>query len=289
MRTWGQIRFELAKAHPGLDLELLTGWMQAAYHELLDGREWPGLDAEGVLETTGVHRAGTVTLTLGSVTVTGAGTAFTAAMTGRRFRLRGIVASYGFTWVSATAGTLDRPWAGEDGTGLAYELFQDTYRLPEDLKTLTQVANPRVAGAMERWTPAAFLWLTAAGPAYGEPIRWGLAPDTDEETPPVRHQVRVYPAPERDGTLLLRYQRAPFGFDGTNTGSAPLPWVSTDAILAGVRARALAHEKDATGAAQARLECEQFLRRMHAVESEREGPRRLAMADRFTRHQRRRC
>jgi hypothetical protein len=80
----------------------------------------------------------------------------------------------------------------------------------------------------------------------------------------------------------MTYQKAAIAFDGTNTGSYPLPWVSDDAILFTAKAIALEHQGQDSTAATARAAF--YLSRMHANETEREGPQKLRMASRFVRH-----
>ena len=75
---------------------------------------------------TSLYSTGTVTMTEGSTTITGSGTAFLSARDkGRRFRVRGMTKYGDFTISSVTNGTeviADRAWRGPTKSGLAYDI-----------------------------------------------------------------------------------------------------------------------------------------------------------------------
>ena len=89
--------------------------------------------------STAEYTDGSITVTSGSDEVTGVGTAWTSAMTGYWLATQPCLSAYRFTYVSATSGTLDRPYTCASGTmrgvpsppgtpyGHAYALTQSTY------------------------------------------------------------------------------------------------------------------------------------------------------------------
>jgi hypothetical protein len=89
--------------------------------------------------STAEYTDGSITVTSGSDEVTGVGTAWTSAMTGYWLATQPCLSAYRFTYVSATSGTLDRPYTCASGTmrgvpsppgtpyGHAYALTQPTY------------------------------------------------------------------------------------------------------------------------------------------------------------------
>ena len=89
--------------------------------------------------STAEYTDGSITVTNGSDEVTGVGTAWTSAMTGYWLATQPCLSAYRFTYVSATSGTLDRPYTCTSGTmrgvpsppgtpyGHAYALTQSTY------------------------------------------------------------------------------------------------------------------------------------------------------------------
>ena len=282
--TWGEIRFLLSKQAPGVDLELVTAWINEAYREILDTHPWKGLEADAVLQTVASYAAGTANATLASAAVTGTGTAWTAGMTGRRFRVDGHNEFYAFTYVSATSGTLDRAYEGATVTGAAYKIFQNTYALASPVKYLQFVTNLTLQRPLTLKTRAELEAMAPARMAVGEPQYYAPVSDTAESAPPVLHQIELYPIPSLAAGYPYTYQKAVESFDGTNTTSSPAPWVSPDAIGAGARRRILAYQKDWKGEDNARKAFEAWLERMVRVESARVGPVRVRMAERYTRH-----
>ena len=285
-RTWGQIRFELAKFAPGEDLQLVTQWIVSAYHRILDYREWKGLEVDTVLNTVAVYSDGTVTVTAGSTGVTGSATTWTAAMTGRKFRVDGSNEWYTFTRTGNTTGTLDRAYEGDDATGAAYKIFQNVYALPSAAKFIQLLDNPRLGRPMESKTQGELSDISPARIAVGEPQFYSAGSESGDDPP--LHQVELYPIPLEARGYPLQYQQEPTDFTGSNTSASPLPWVSDAAIVAFAKAQILSHLKDYNGADVEQSRGMGFLAEMSQVENMRIGPRRLRMADRFTRHRQRR-
>ena len=77
-------------------------WINQAQDEIQVFFDWPFLIKEKFLQTVAEHTTGTGTIgvTNGSTAVTGTGTSWTAAMTGRKFRITGDNEWYTFTYVS---------------------------------------------------------------------------------------------------------------------------------------------------------------------------------------------
>jgi hypothetical protein len=67
---------------------------------------------------------GTITLTQGSTSATGAGTGWTAALDGRQLIIGGRGPFYTVTIGTGTTLTLDRPWADTDQAAVAYSIEQ---------------------------------------------------------------------------------------------------------------------------------------------------------------------
>jgi hypothetical protein len=290
-RTFGQIQFELtsfAKSNqlPAVDLELVRGWINEAYGDVLDHRGWKGLEVRAVLQTVSTYRTGTVTVTNGSAAVTGSGTTFTTAMTGRQFRVPGSYESYTFTYVSGTSGTLDRNFEGETAAGIAFEIFQTVYQLPARVKHIALMRNPRTNHPMQLMTEENLDQASAARLTIGEPYFYSPATDTTDAATPIYHQVEIYPAPETAVGLNYTYVRLPIEFSGTNTSVEILPWVDSRAVIAGAKALMLAHMKQYQEAGAEGVIASRSIDRMSQVETATVGPSRLRMAPRYTRHRR---
>ena len=131
--TWGQIRLALTKQLPGVDLELLTGWIQASYDVILNERVWAGLSGSGVLVTVAPITAGTVTVTNGSDQVAGAGTAFDFNVAGRLFTVGDDIWYAVLGYADATHLTLDRAFTGPTAATATYRIIQDIYPLAESV------------------------------------------------------------------------------------------------------------------------------------------------------------
>ena len=112
MATYGEIRLRLSKLAAGVDLELIDGWIQDRYTQILDALPWKRLEGETVIQSPPSYQAGTVTVEQGSNAILGAGTSWTAALNGLTIRIADGVEFYVFTQTDATDGTLDRPYEG---------------------------------------------------------------------------------------------------------------------------------------------------------------------------------
>lgn len=290
-RTWGQLRFELAKFAPGEDLQLATDWLNGAYRDVLDHKSWKGLEKEAVLETVAPYTAGAVALTPGSATVTGTGTVWTSAMSYRGFRLDGDNASYTFTRLTNTTATLDRPYEGDGAhavTAGAYHIFQNLFTLPADVKYIERMLNTRLGRPIVEKSQTELAEISAQRAAYNEPLFYSPWDDGDESLPPVVHSVELYPIPLQAAGYPYTYQKSVLQCSDANLKSYPLPWVSEDALVAGAKSRALGHAKDYTGAAFEAARALALRQQMVGVESRRNGPSLIQMAPRFTRHRVRR-
>jgi hypothetical protein len=287
--NWGEIRLQIVQfASPGTTLDQVDTWINAAYRDILQARDWTGLNVEGILQTVAPYSTGTVALTNGSLTVTGTGTTWTAAMDKRTFRVDGRTELYTFYYANATSGELDRPYEGETAAAATYGIQQNIYVLPDDVQFISTITNPYTGHPLRKLTFMQLQEVQAGQTAPGAPQYWAPATDTPEAEPPVRHQVELYPAP--DAAIGLPYAgiAAVQEFNENLTSGAPLPWVSPDAIIAGAKALALTDAKDYNGAAVFSARSQHLVEQMHANEARRTGPGRIRMAERYTTHRVRR-
>lgn len=129
--------------------------LQMAHEDIRRVGPWPTLlrSRPWVITTTARYNTGTVTVTDGSTTVTGSGTTFTAAMVGRKFRRDGDWREYIVaTRTSNTVIDLDEAYenADLDGSGLAYNIYQDEYNLPAELESIWFVRQEKSNISLER-------------------------------------------------------------------------------------------------------------------------------------------
>ena len=291
-RTWGQIRLELNKALPGNDIELLTGWIQSAYQFILDKRDWGGLRRRTVLQVPaayGTEPANGTSLTCqvtqgSNIVSANTGTVFVSDYAGWLGFFDAGRETYALNFVSSTQMTLDRNYAGPSNAAATFLLAQTIFPLPPDCKYVEQVENPYLSVPMDKKSRSELEDIQAQGVSCGAPYYWAPDDDSIEDTPPVLHTVRIWPTSRWSVGLPMTFQKAAIAFDGTNTASSPLPWVSDDAIIFLAKSFALAHGKDYPGADRAKADAGPFLANMDRAETTREGPARLQMASRFTRH-----
>ena len=81
--TYGQIKFRLTKQFPGVDADVLEGFVTDCYQEILGALPWVRLNVEALLTTTAAYATGTVASTQGSAAIALTGGTWTAGMTGR--------------------------------------------------------------------------------------------------------------------------------------------------------------------------------------------------------------
>lgn len=119
--------------------------IQDSFKEFCQRRDWSWRQKSSALNPQTFSAAGTISISPGSATVTGSGTAFTSAMIGAQFRVSGFgYPTYSIINVaSSTSLTLDRPWIGPVMSGSGYQIFQCYFRMPADFDRFISLINPR--------------------------------------------------------------------------------------------------------------------------------------------------
>jgi hypothetical protein len=283
--TWGQIRLLLQQFAPGVSLDIIDEKITSRYGLILDTVNWKGLEEEAYLETVAAYTTGTVSVTKGSATVTGSGTAWSSTLNGRQFLLSGDTALYTVTYVSATEITLDRAFEGNDATDAGYTILQSIYRLPTNDKRLKTISSPVTGLALDELTQEEFRELIGFPSVIGIAEKFVRRADfTDSGTGQVYHQVALYPLPtEAQGYPILQEQ-TDNRFDGTNTSDSPLPFVREAAILNGARADLCLEMGQESRAATYEARFQMDLKGMLHVENGKRGNPSIRMAPIYTRH-----
>jgi hypothetical protein len=120
-------------ANPDWATEQMIECVNEAFRDMNRIRPLPARNARAIIQTVEAYDTGTVTVTNGSMTVTGSGTTWTSAMVDRAFALKGVSATYRISaFVSATEITLDKAWHGNTAATEGYTIAQDRYNLPSD-------------------------------------------------------------------------------------------------------------------------------------------------------------
>ena len=189
MSTWGQLRLLLQAEFGEVGPDLLDGYLNTRYGDVLDRLAWKGLEVETVLQTTAAYQVGTVSVTLGSNAIVGTGTAFTTQMSGMKFQALSDNTAYTFTFVDATHGTLDRPYQGITNAAATYWIYQDEYTLPAAVKTVLSIISPVTGLPLEDWTKRQVIegmyiptWPGTAIPS-GSPEAYALAAESNSAVP----------------------------------------------------------------------------------------------------------
>jgi hypothetical protein len=110
--TYGQLKFRLTKAFPGVDLDLIEGWIADRYAEILGELPWSRQNVEAMLLTSAPFVTGVAAVQSGSSAVSLVGATWSSSLNGRAFRVASRSEFYQFTFVSTTTASLDRPYEG---------------------------------------------------------------------------------------------------------------------------------------------------------------------------------
>jgi hypothetical protein len=282
MATYGEIRMRLQMLAPGVGPDLLDGWIMDRYQEILDALTWKRLAAAATIVTKAEYNTGTVAVTNGSNVVTGTGTTWTAAMTGRVIRIGGAEDYYEFTYVGATSGTLDRVYSGADTTGAGYRLNQNVYPLASDVRLVHGVRT--ATGELHRTTTAELRRWYPARNSYGTPFEFAWYMDSGSNPPVI--QIELFPIPTETVSLYVDLEIDTDGLEKGVTSSSLLPWTREGCLVSGVQADVGLHlDKRSAASHQARFLT--LLARMMGTEAQ-SHPASFGMASRFTRHRLRR-
>lgn len=174
-------------------------------------KSWNFYQKESSIVLIEPYEEGTVTVTEDSTAVTGAGTTWTSAMTGRRMKFGGQTVSYVFTFASTTTGTLDRAYVGDTESEKEYNIFQPNYDLPSDFNRILHLQNARTNRML--WSMPLRKQLDPASALYHSPhYHTHISPTTAEmyalwgQNGALR-QIRLANSPLTADTLNLFYMR----------------------------------------------------------------------------------
>jgi hypothetical protein len=202
-------------------------WINDSYRDIINSRSWNGLKIRGQLTVPNIYSTGTVTLTLGSQTVVGTGTAWDSSFIGRQIRAG---FSTGFYNISAVADpthlTIDLPWGNPTLTNTGYTIMQPWVSLGYNIKRILTMVNQRQGWRMVTDYPQRILnqqdtWRTSMG--------WSWAVSPKEPTSAGEPQFEIYPAPTFQ--QVFPYQAYIQPPDMVNDVDFPVPWIPTDVLI----------------------------------------------------------
>lgn len=282
--TYGQLKFRMLKAFPGLDLDLLEGWIGDVYQEILGALSWSRLTVEGILETTAQYVTGTAAVSLGSQTVVLTGGTWTAAMNGLAFRTPPGVEYYEFTFLNATTGSLDRPYEGPSSAAAGYTIFQNVYPLPSNCRLLNDDAFNSKLGPMKRFSHGQLQAIAPWSNVSGVPQAW--ASYMDNGASPPQMQVELFPVPLIAVGLPFTYIA---DADPLSAASAPFQvWMQSTALVEGVTGKILAAKGDYMGAEMHAKDAQTAVGIMAMTEAQGMAPAQMQLDPYYTSHRMRR-
>lgn len=141
--TFSDIAGKVKLRCPAASIYLCRDWVNNAFRRVAERRRWSWLVRYGQFIAPAAYTTGTVTCTLGSTTVTGAGTAWTTDMAGRQFRIGVGRPIYTIAAVNnATSLDLDMVWGAPTIAATTYSIYQAYFTPPSDFKSLITVWDP---------------------------------------------------------------------------------------------------------------------------------------------------
>lgn len=191
------------------DLLLIGTWINERWKELAGTTTLKTLRRTGELRTQPVVSDGTVAVTDDSVTVVGAGTAWTSGLAGASIRL-------GSVWfviaqvISATELRLAVPYVGETGTGVGYHIVRTAYRLDPEARELGVFWHQRLRRPLGT--------SSEIGMSYSIPARFQVsnvpayATEKEPDIDGVR-RVEIYPYTRRAELINYLYWVRPMDLD----------------------------------------------------------------------------
>lgn len=175
--------------------------------QFMNEHNWPFKDRRGVVLTVASESTGTVSVTNGSVTVTGSGTAFVTTMAFGKFALA--INDQWYEIDSADAGaqtlTLDRNFEGTTASGITYVVYQDVYSLAATAEELRNVhfsvnkdngyeLDELSQGEIEGWIPRSSgkpYWYAKIEQSSSDLLQIQVGPKIPDDVYTIRYGYRV--------------------------------------------------------------------------------------------------
>lgn len=143
--TFEQVYRELLLYAPACPVPLAEHWVRNRYRQVCEGRQWSFLRAADQFLVADAYSTGTVTVTRSSTTVTGSGTAWTTAMSGRQVKFSSTSPVYTITITAsdelAQTLTLDKAFGGTTAAGVSYQILQCYVTAPTNFLTFLSCVN----------------------------------------------------------------------------------------------------------------------------------------------------
>ena len=221
---------EILGWNPDIDPLVAGRMLNNSYRRIIDYRSWYGLMIKGLVTVPNAYTTGTVSVTNGSATVTGTGTAWTVSMIGQQFRCGFSFPIYTIVAVdgSGTSLTLDNSWSDATFSSIGYQIFQNIVSPHPNLKSVLAMVNQKQGYRLKLHVPQEVIniydtWRTTTGwtfllaDAYPSPKGWP--------------QFELYPAPTfLQAFPFLGYIQPP---DMVKDADFPVVFIRADLVVTG--------------------------------------------------------
>jgi hypothetical protein len=154
--TFGPVWRRLLIYSPELPPPLAQEWVNNAYSMALRAYDWYNMKQDGTFTVPDSYTTGTITLTQGSPTVIGIGTAWDASMVGRQLYPNSQAPVFTIIAVGGpTSLTIDAPWTGATVGLQPYEITLSYIEMPADFESFDSVYDPVLKYRLRtNWTQA---------------------------------------------------------------------------------------------------------------------------------------
>ena len=215
---------------------LAQGWLQQRYASVLERCDWPFLIAETTFNTVAEITAGTVTVTLGSPTVsetTSNANGWSSAVANRYFRRDGRNEFYlisAFNDLNPDTLTLARNYEGDTSTLAGYSISQRFYTPAADARQIISIVSLETPGFLRKVSKTDIEHVFPERSELGVPSVW--APAGRDSSNDLR--VELYPVPDEAHGYLVHYLIETPSL--ANASTTILPQVNSRMLIDGVMA-----------------------------------------------------
>ena len=236
--TLGEIALLAKKQCPLADLELIEGWLEQRYRQVLDSIPWQRRETSMTVGLAAEYSVGTVALLNGSTSLTLTDGTFTPDMDGRAIRFQGATV-YNFLYVGPATGQLDRAYEGISELATKFQMNVYRVQLPLNARLITSVQTGD-GQELESQSRSKFRRSRLLDTGIPRAFTWGL------DAVATQPMLEVNPMPVVATTLSVELITEG-DLDAEAKNSALETWLPHGLLLAGVIADAKANERDYTG------------------------------------------
>lgn len=234
-QNFGQVIGEISSWCPHVPIPVVQNFINNSVRVYYDRRMWYGLMAEGEINTTGFYNTGSVTLTNGSTSVQGVGTAWTATLVGQQFRAGFIAPVYTVIAVDTVHQviTINMPWGLPTLSTTGYFITGYYYSIP-NVKYIHTCKNLQLMYRLCTNVPQTLVDNL-------DPVRWQMlfprALVTRPPDPSGNYQVEMWPNPQTQQSFpYLAYVQPP---NLVNDDDNFIPYIRCDIVKSHAIADAL--------------------------------------------------